>query len=408
MLETSQITQQLLQAIVRIIGRKTSEDYASVVVRTIVKKLQGSYPFFQYVDVKNTRLLELEDSVTVDASLNDSNPKEVGNALKDLIRTLMKSIGKSTGYFFIKEVKEKLGNDYDTALIKTMDVDLSLIQSIYIVDRGSIDLLHIEPADVMRRVLKTLIDLVEKQTTRSFAIATVAKQIQTLKIQYEFLRFVTVNDIHINLGSDEVLVQAEINNAESLQIGKAIQLILSNVDNQLEELGRTTITDGLKTHLTTEYLSKLEGMGVNLAVRQVGYNTIFKQILKALVDVLSRASTENYAIFAVNSFLRKTDSTYEFLKYMKVNPATYQGDIYQITIMNDLKNVNETDARRAIQKLLASIVNSLGEKQGDQFIHEFKSSLEKRYLSRIEEMGVNLHIIELHQELLTKAEPSVS
>jgi hypothetical protein len=408
MLETSQITQQLLQAIVRIIGRKTSEDYASVVVRTIMKKLQGSYPFFQYVDVKNTRLLELEDSVTVDASLNDSNPKEVGNALKDLIRTLMKSIGKSTGYFFIKEVKEKLGNDYDTALIKTMDVDLSLIQSTYIVDRKSIDLLHIEPADVMRRVLKTLIDLVEKQTTRSFAIATVAKQIQTLKIQYEFLRFVTVNDIHSNLGSDEVLVQAEINNAEPLQIGKSIQLILSNVDNQLEELGRTTITDGLKTHLTTEYQSKLEGMGVNLAVRQVGYNTIFKQILKALVDVLSRASTENYAIFAVNSFLRKTDSTYEFLKYMKVNPATYQGDIYQITIMNDLKNVNETDARRAIQKLLASIVNSLGKKQGDQFIHEFKSSLEKRYLSRIEEMGVNLHIIELHQELLTKAEPSVS
>jgi uncharacterized protein YneF (UPF0154 family) len=407
MLETSQITQQLIQAIVKIIGRKTSEDYASVVVRTIVKKLQQSYAFLQYVDVKNTHFLETEESVTVDASLNDIDPKEVGNALKDLIRMIMKSMGKGAGYFFIKEVKEKLGIDYNTALIKTMDVDLAMMQSSYIVDRRSIDLLHVEPADVMRRVLKILLDLVEKQTTRAFAIVTVAKQIQMLKQQYEFLRFVTVNDVHITLGSDEVVVQGEINNAEPLKLGKAIELILTNVDNSLEGLGRTPIADGLKTRLTTEYLSKLEGMRVNLAVRHVGYNTIFKQVLKALVDVLGRASTEDYAIFAVNLFLRKTDSTYEFLKYMKVNPATYQGDIYQITIMNDLKNVSETDARRALQRLLASIVDSLGEKQGDQFIHEFKNSLEKRYLSRIEEMGVNLHMIELHQELLTRMEPKV-
>jgi hypothetical protein len=399
MLEPADVTRQFLQAVIRIIGRKTSEEYAAVTIRNLLKKLQTTYPFIREMEIRDTRFLELESSVTVSDSLNSINPKEIGNALKALIKIIMSSMGKTAGYFFIKEAREKIGEDYDTALVKTMDVDLTLLQSTYIVEKKSINLLHIEKSDVVRRLLKTLIDLVEKQTSKTFAIGFIARRVEALRQQYPFLEFVSVMDIRYTLGAEEVAVQRDINNVDSKELGRAIQSILQDTDKALTDLGRISVVGDLKTHLTAEYLTKLEKMGVTIAAHGVGYDMIFKQVIKALIDVLRKASTEEYAIFAMNTFLRKTDSTYEFLKSVKINPAIDQNEVYQITIMSNFDLISETDARRAIQQLLVEIVDSLGEKLGNQFIQAFKNSLEKKYLTKIEEIGVNLHMIELHQEL---------
>ena len=48
-------------------------------------------------------------------------------------------------------------------------------------------------------------------------------------------------------------------------------------------------------------------------------------------------------------------------------------------------------------------MDALGENAKDEFIQNFKESLEKKYLSKIEELGVNFHMIELHQIIHAKA-----
>jgi hypothetical protein len=404
MLETADVTRQFLQATIRIIGRKTSEEYATVTVRNLLKKLQLTYSFLRDIELRDTRFLELESSVTVRESLNSVDPKLAGNALKDLVKIIMKSMGKTAGYFFIREIQEKIGTDYNTVLVKTMDVDLAQLQSSYIVEKKSVDLLQVEKSDVIRRLLKTVLELLEKQTSKTFAIEFIARRVDALRQHYPFFEYIKVNDIRYSLGVAEVVIQPEINTINSQDLGRALQSLLNEIDKTLTDLGRASVVDDLKTHLTNQYLQKLEEMGVTIAIHGVGYDAIFKQIIKALIDVLGKASTETYAIFAVNSFLRKTDSTFEFLKYVKINPAIDQGDVYHITIMNTFDAITETDARRAIQQLLETIVDSLGENMGNQFIQEFKNALEKRYLSRIEEMGVNLHLIELHQEMLAQTE----
>lgn len=402
MLDTADVTRQFLQAIIQIIGRKTSEEYAAVTIRNLIKKLQPTYPFLQDIEIKNTRSLELESNVTVRDSLNTIHPKEVGMALKELAKIIIKFLGKNAGYFFIRETQEKIGKDYDTMLVKTMDVDLTLMQSTYIVEKKSISLLHIEKSDVMRRFLKVLMEALEKQTSKTFAIGFTAQRIEALRQQYTFLEYVSVNDIRYTLGSEEVAVQPEINNVDPLDLGRAIKSILQDTDTALTDLGRNSVADDLKTHLTLEYLAKLEEMGVTIIAHGVGYEAIFKQVIKALIDTLGKTSTENYAIFAVNSFLRKIDSTYEFLKYVKVDSATNEGELYHITITNNINSISETDARRAIQQLLETIMESLEEKVRNEFIQKFKNSLEKKYLLKIEEMGVNFHMIELHQEMLNQ------
>jgi hypothetical protein len=89
------------------------------------------------------------------------------------------------------------------------------------------------------------------------------------------------------------------------------------------------------------------------------------------------------------------DSKYEFLKHVKVEPAANQGDIFHLEMSENIDTISESDARRAIQQLLEGIMVSLEEKIGDDFISQFKESLDKKFLMKIEEMGVNFHMIEV-------------
>ena len=406
MLESAEVTRQFLQTVIHIIGRKTSEEYAAVTIGNLLKKLKLKYSFIREMEIRDTRFLELESSVAVNDSLNDLNPETIGNALKDLIKMIMSSMGKTAGYFFIREIREKIGADYEEVLVKTMDVDLTLLQATTLVEKKSVNLLSIEKSDVARRVLKTLIELVEKQTSKTFALGFIARRVDALRQRYPFLGGITIQDIRYTLGVDEVVVQQEINDVDSMELGKAIQSLLNDTEDALINLGRVSILDDLKMHLTNEYLAKLEELGVKVIAHGVGYDMIFRHIIKALIDVLGKTSTEAYAIYAMNTFLRKTDGSYEFLKQVKIDQAADPHEVYRISIMNNFDSLSETDVRRAIQQLLEVIVSSLGEKPGNQFIQDFKDSLEKKYLLKLEEIGVNLHMIELHQELVAEREQS--
>ncbi len=404
MLDSADVTRQVVETIIEIIGRKTSQEYAVVTIQNLLKKLRLIYPFLREIDIKNSRSLELEGTVSVNESLNAVSPKDIGQALKELVSKIMITLGKTAGYFFIREIREKIGIEYDTFLLKAMNVDLTLMQSTLIVENKSINVLEIQKSDVIRRLLKVLLEVLERQTSKSFAIACLQQKIDKLRQSYPFLDHILVNDIRYTLGPEELVVHQEINTVEAQDLGEAITLILQEIDSTLTDLGRNSIASDLKTRLTFEYLTKLKEMGVTITSQGIGYNAVFTHVIKILIDIIGKTSSENYAIIVINSFLRKIDTKYEFLKSINIIPATKQGELYHIIIGGNLDLISETDARRTIQLLLENIIESVGEKISDTFIQEFKISLDKKYLLKIEEMGVNFHMIELHEEMSTKME----
>jgi hypothetical protein len=404
MLDTADVTQQFIETIIEIIGRKTSVEYAAIIIRNLLKKLQPAYPFLRDIEIKNTRSVEMEGTVSVKDELNAIPPKVVGRALKDLVTKIMNSLGKTAGYFFIRETREKIGIECDTILLKTMDVDLTLMQSTIIVENKSINVLEIQKSDVMRRFLKVLMETVEKQTSKSFAISFLQQHLDTLQNQYPFLTSILINDIRYTLGPEEIVVQPAVNAIEPQNLGRAMTSILQETEKTLSDLGRNSIANDMKTHLTIEYLAKLKDMGVTITPQGIGYSAVFSHVIKTIIDILGKTSSENYAIFVVNSFLRKIDTKYDFLKPISVEPAANEGELYHIIVGDNIHSISETDARRAIQQLLGSIIESLGEQIRDEFIQQFKNSLDKKYLSRIEEMGVNFHMIELHEAMLNRME----
>jgi len=404
MLDSAEVTRQFIETIIEIIGRKTSQEYAAVTIQNLLKKLRMTYPFLREVEIKNTRSVELEGTLIVNDTLNLIPPKEIGRSLKELLTKIMSSLGKNAGYFFIRETREKIGIEYDTFLLKTMDVDLTLMQSTLIVENKSINVLEIQKSDVIRRFLKVLLESVEKQTSKSFAIACIHQHLHKLQSSYPFLSFIVVNDLRYTHVSDEIVVQSEINTIQPLDLGRALTFLLKEIDKTLTDLEKHSIISELKTHLTTEYLTKLKEMGVAIASQGIEYSAVYSYIIKIMVEIISRTSSEKNAIAVVNSVLRIIEMKYEFIKNIQIETATNQGETYRIVIGGNLDAISETDARRSIQFFIEIITESLGEKISQGFIQEFKNSLDKKYLLKLEEIGVNFHMIELHKEMSVKTE----
>ncbi len=76
-----------------------------------------------------------------------------------------------------------------------MGVDFDFMQFSFEVDKKQTRKLTIENSDVFRRVLKTLIILIEKENGKSNAISIINKIIQEYSIKYDFMKNVTIINI---------------------------------------------------------------------------------------------------------------------------------------------------------------------------------------------------------------------
>ena len=126
-IENSEIIRKVLNTLVSISGRKTTEGYAVSVMDTLIKRLEGTYEFLKHVEVSDTRFLEDDATISVMSDIDSVPSTEIGKAIHDIIVTMNESLGKDAGHFFIKEISRNIGNDYHST-IKDMGVDLGLMQ----------------------------------------------------------------------------------------------------------------------------------------------------------------------------------------------------------------------------------------------------------------------------------------
>ncbi|MCK4825003.1 hypothetical protein KA005_55150, partial [bacterium] len=183
-------------------------------------------------------------------------------------------------------------------------------------------------------------------------------------------------------------------------IGEPIQTIIQEVNKALKEKGGYAFVDKLKKQLTAEYVYILEQLGVDLHGTSVRQDLILKHVLMALIDVLREATSQSYAVFSVDTMLKKLDERYGYMKYVKIDSTRYSDGIDAVSVPSSIEEVSPIELARAIQKLVERATFSLGEEAGKEFIDRFKERLGKAYLNKIEQMGVNLHMVQLRRDFL--------
>jgi len=126
-IKKSEVVRHVLQKLIDISSRKTTEGHAVSTMHDLIKKLEEKYDFLKHIEIKDTSFLELDDSVTVMSEINVVKLNAVGEALSDIIRTMNYALGKDAGHFFIKELRNNIEESYNP-IIQNMGLDFSLMQ----------------------------------------------------------------------------------------------------------------------------------------------------------------------------------------------------------------------------------------------------------------------------------------
>jgi hypothetical protein len=127
-IENSDIVKHTLASLINVTSNKTSVGYARSSVKNILIDLEGNYDFLKYVNIKTLEQIENNiDAINVRSDMDCVRPTEVGKAIQDLIDVLKSHLGKKAGYFFIKEFKDDLGNEY-YSYIRDLGVNLRIAE----------------------------------------------------------------------------------------------------------------------------------------------------------------------------------------------------------------------------------------------------------------------------------------
>jgi len=126
-IEKSDVIKHVIQTLIDMSSRKTTKGHALLTMADLIEKLKIKYDFLKHVEIKDTRFLEMDEPVTVMSDIDNVKSHELAKALYDIIKTTNIALGKNAGYFFIKELRRNLGEEYNLT-IEEMGLDLGLMQ----------------------------------------------------------------------------------------------------------------------------------------------------------------------------------------------------------------------------------------------------------------------------------------
>jgi len=229
-----ELVRSFLQTIVDIISRRTSESYSSMVLNNVFRNLNSKHVFLRDIEIKNPQFSEVYNMVDIKSDLGFINEEEIKTFTVDLINDLINSMGRSAGFFFIKEIKQELPADYEKQL-KNLGVDFGIMQLEFILEKSSKYLGDIENSDVIKHIFCAIYDILESEQSREFAINTIFELVERFSTKYDVLNKIKVNDISVVKDVDIISVVDDIDTVDRNEMGEAIQKILQETNNYLVE-----------------------------------------------------------------------------------------------------------------------------------------------------------------------------
>jgi hypothetical protein len=124
----SEVIKNVLRTLLSISIRKTDLPYSVMTMEELIRRLETKYRFLKHIQIKDDFYNEeSNDMISVMSDINAVPLPELGKALHSIIASMNRSLGDNAGFFFIKEIRNKLSDEYITGM-KDMGIDLGLMQ----------------------------------------------------------------------------------------------------------------------------------------------------------------------------------------------------------------------------------------------------------------------------------------
>lgn len=121
---------------------------------------------------------------------------------------------------------------------------------------------------------------------------------------------------------------------------------------------------------------------------------VIKRVLQTFVRKIGRRIPESFALSTIDNAIKNLEEKHDVLRYIKIDASRYMDGFDAVSIMSEINNVESYKLGKAIQEIIKMLHNKLGGR-APSFIEDFKNKLGDKYLSEIEKIGVNLHLLQL-------------
>ncbi len=130
---------------------------------------------------------------------------------------------------------------------------------------------EVEKAELVKRVLQTLIDISGRKTTKGLAVIKIADLMKKLQNKYDFLKHVEIKDTRFIEFEDPISVMSDIDGVESNMLGRALHDIIKDMNTSLgEDAGHFFIKE-LRRNIGDNFSTIMEDMGVDLGLMQLEF-----------------------------------------------------------------------------------------------------------------------------------------
>lgn len=209
-------------------------------------------------------------------------------------------------------------------------------------------------AEVIGGILRTLYSVASRRTSQTFAATVIGAIIKTLEQNYEFLKYINIENPEFTNSEIIINISEEINSVDSPRLGTAIEAIIRIV--YMDLVGKTGLffIKELKQQAGEQIITQLRTYGVDLALLQTEQRYMHRQHRKKKQQTQMRRTGE--------SILHRDDVS--LLGYSWKNVGSWKYDPLQKTCVLYSKEGKELD-RLNLDTIIESYITNLTQEYED-------------------------------------------
>jgi hypothetical protein len=213
----------------------------------------------------------------------------------------------------------------------------------------------VKNSDVIGSILRALYAVASRRTTQSFATTVIGAIIKTLEQNYEFLRYVHIENLEYGNTDVIINISTEIDSVDPSKIGTAVEAIIRIV--YMDLVGKTGLffMKELKELAGEQIITELRNYGVDLALLQTEQRYMHRQHRKKKQQAHASKNSGDSG---------KHQDDVSLLGYSWKNVGSWKYDPLQKTCVLYTKEGRELD-RLNLDTIIESYVTNLTEEYED-------------------------------------------
>lgn len=400
-LRNSIIVEQLVQTLITVIGKKTAPSFAAVTIQGVVDGLKSKYDFLNYIEFEDVAYTEKEDIVSVNLEMDNIQMDKLGRAVDELFDAMIKSLDENIGFYFIKEIQDDLEEEIGPILSK-FGVNLDIKQERYLQDNLILGN-KIKNSEILEITLNSLLDALQKLSNEyPDSMQLISDSVESLKNnnKYNILNYVKITK-QSDSGTDfDMYIAPNVDDVLSATRGETVQKLIKEVGKRSGFRTRRSLIKTLEISLGRKDLIKIKKIGVNFKnitseLKREGHEILTRRTLEVLIELVSERVSTEAAVKIMEKIIGNLKTKDGALNYIKVDNSKYSSGIDAIVIMPEINSINSREVGKSLQALISKTQEVVKKQTYHSILDDFKAKMGEEYLLELDNVGLNMHMIEL-------------